>query len=229
MTSAIIVAAGSSRRMGFDKLTAPLAGKPVIAHSLAAFEKSRDITEIVIVTREDRVEEMTKLVKHEKFKKVAKIIAGGAERYQSVWEGLRAVSATSEFVAIHDGARPLVTTEMIRKCLALAKKTGAACLASPIPETVKRADGNGIVKESVERTGLWAMQTPQVFSAAVIVQAYAALIAAHEPVTDEVSAVQRLGKPITLLRSEDWNLKITFPHDIQMAQQVLKVRARKKR
>src|SRR5205823_3830567 len=146
-TSAIIVAAGSSRRMGFDKLTATLAGKPVIAHSMAAFEAGREIGEIIIVTREDRVEEMTALVKKGKFKKVAKIIDGGPERYLSVWEVLRAVSAKAAYVAIHDGARPLVTPEMIRKCLTRAKKTGAACLATPIPETVKRADGDGMVKE----------------------------------------------------------------------------------
>ena len=229
MTSAIIVAAGSSRRMGFDKLTAPLLGKPVIAHALAAFEACDKVGEIIIVTRADRVGEMTALVEKEKFKKVAKVIGGGAERYLSVWEGLRAVSAKANYVAIHDGARPLVTPEMICKCLALAEETSAACLASPIPETVKRADKNGIVKESVERSGLWAMQTPQIFSAALIVQAYAALVAGHEPVTDEVSAVQRIGKPISLLRSEDWNIKITFPKDLELAQQVLTLRSGKRK
>jgi 2-C-methyl-D-erythritol 4-phosphate cytidylyltransferase len=229
MTSAIIVAAGSSRRMGFDKLSALLGGKPVLAHSIAAFEKSREIGEIIIVTRKDRVDEISALVKAEKFKKVTKVIAGGAERYLSVWEGLRTVNAQARFVAIHDGARPLVTSKMIRDCLELAKKTGAACLSAPIPETVKRADGDGMVKESVERCGLWAMQTPQIFSTTVILQAYAALLAGREPVTDEVSAVQRIGKPISLLRNEDWNIKITFPRDIEMAEQVLKLRTGKRK
>ena len=229
MTSAIIVAAGSSRRMGFDKLVADLEGKPVVAHAIAAFEKSREIDEILIVTREDRIGEMRALVLSEKLKKVVQIIAGGEERYLSVWEGLRAVSAKAAFVAIHDGARPLVTPGMIRECLSLAKKTGAACLATPIPETVKRATDDGIVNGSVDRAGLWAMQTPQIFSTPLIVQAYAALLACNEPVTDEVTAVQRSGKPISLLRNEDWNIKITFPRDLEMARQVLQLRAAKRK
>ena len=229
MTSAIIVAAGSSRRMGFDKLFATLAGKPVIWHSLHAFSDTREIDEIIVVARADRVAEFEKLVHDEKLAKVTKIIAGGAERHLSVWSGLKAVSsAGSEFVAIHDGARPLTTPKLIRQILESAKDHGAACCASPIPDTVKRASVEQMVEASVERTGLWAMQTPQIFASGLILQAYAALIARNEMATDEVSAVQKLGKRIFLLKNEDWNFKITYQHDLELAEHVLALRAKQK-
>ena len=229
MVSAIIVAAGSSRRMGFDKLFALLDGKPVLWHSLKAFSDSREIDEILIVTREDQMDAVEKLVGHEKLKKVKKVIGGGPERHISVWNGLQAVEAhDSEFIAIHDGARPLTTPKLIKSCLDLARIHGAACCASQIPDTVKRASIEQMVTDSVERTGLWAMQTPQFFSSGLILQAYASLMAKHEMVTDEVSAVQKMGKKIALLKNEDWNFKITFPHDLELAEHVLELRAKKK-
>lgn len=227
MVSTIIVAAGSSRRMGFDKMFAPLAGKPVVWHSIRAFEQTREVDEIVIVAKPEQVAEFEALIKSGRFKKVKAIIAGGAERHNSVWNGLRAVESTgSELVAIHDGARPLTTPALIRECLQAAREHGAACCASPIPDTVKRASMEQMVQESVERTGLWAMQTPQVFASGLILQAYAGLMSRNEMVTDEVSAVQKLGKKIFLLRNEDWNFKITFPHDIELAEHVLALRAK---
>ena len=229
MVNAIIVAAGSSRRMGFDKLFAPLAEKPVIWHTLKAFSECREIDEIVVVTREERFAEFEKLLATEKLPKVVKLIAGGKERHDSVWNGLQAVASEGcQFVVIHDGARPLTTPKLIRAVLDLARIHGAACCASPIPDTVKRASVEQMVQESVERTGLWAMQTPQIFSAGLILQAYASVMAKHEMVTDEVSAVQKLGKKIALLKNEDWNFKITFPHDIELAEHVLTLRAGKK-
>jgi 2-C-methyl-D-erythritol 4-phosphate cytidylyltransferase len=228
MVSAIIVAAGSSRRMGFDKLFAPLSGKPVLWHSLKAFQETEAVDEILVVTREEAMDEVEKLVAQGGLEKVTKVISGGPERHISVWNGLQAVdSHGSEFIAIHDGARPLVTPTLIEACLDLARAHGAASCASQIPDTVKRASIEQMVTESVERTGLWAMQTPQVFSSGLILQAYAALMAKHEMVTDEVSAVQKLGKKIALLKNDDWNLKITFPHDLELAEHVLDLRAKK--
>lgn len=230
MTSAIIVAAGASRRMGFDKLTATLDGHPVIWHSLRAFSDTGAVDEILLVVGADRVEEFTALVQQGRFPKVREVIAGGGERHLSVWNGLRSIeSHGSEFVAIHDGARPLTTPELIGRTIAEARRHGAACCASPIPDTVKRACPEQMVQESVERSGLWAMQTPQVFASGLILQAYASLIARKEMVTDEVSAVQKLGKRIFLLKNEDWNFKITFPHDLELAGHVLALRARKDR
>jgi len=220
MISAVIVAAGSSRRMGFDKLFASLRGKPVVAHSIDAFERTAEIGEIVLVTRAEQKLRLDELIDSEGWKKVSRV-EGGAERHLSVWGGLQAVSGKASFVAIHDGARPLTTPEVIRQCLELARRNGAACVAAPIPDTVKRASDSGLVVESVERAGLWAMQTPQIFSTPVILQAYAAIISAGEMVTDEVSAVQRLGVNIALLRNDEWNFKITIPRDLELAEHVL--------
>src|SRR5688572_2234367 len=135
MVSAIIVAAGSSRRMGFDKLFAQLAGKPVVYHAIKAFNDTPEIDEIIVVTRDDRMDEFEKFLSDISLRKVKKIVSGGAERHLSVWNGLQAVSAhQSEFVAIHDGARPLVSKDLIEGCLEKAREHGAACCASPIPD-----------------------------------------------------------------------------------------------
>ena len=215
--------------MGFDKLFAVLAGHPVLWHSINAFHETREVGKIVIVTKEERMDDVEQLVAGGKFTKVSRIVSGGEERHISVWNGLQVLQDEgAEFVAIHDGARPLTTPRLIRACLATAREHGAACCASPIPDTVKRASIDQMVKESVERTGLWAMQTPQVFNTSLILQAYAQLMARHEMVTDEVSAVQKLGKKIALLKNEDWNFKITFPHDLELAEHVLMLRAKKK-
>ena len=225
MNSVIIVAAGASRRMGFNKVFAMLHGRPVLYWSIAAFEECREVDEIIVVTRSDRVAVVEKLVAAEKLTKVRKVVEGGAERHLSVWNGLRAIgSEGSQFVAIHDAARPLVTPRLISECFALARKHGSACCASPIPDTVKRASHELLVTDDVERQNLWAMQTPQVFSSALIMQAYASIMARHELVTDEVSAVQKLGKRVALLENEDYNFKITFPRDLPMAEQVIDIR-----
>lgn len=212
--------------MGFDKLFAPLAGRPVIAHSIAAFECCAEIDDILIVAKAEQLEVFRELIAAQKFTKVRQTIVGGAHRHLSVWNGLQAVNGKAQFVAIHDGARPLTTPALISQCLALARETGAACCATQVPDTVKRADEHLFVRESVERSGLWAMQTPQIFSTTVIVQAYASIIANDELVTDEVSAVQRIGKQISLLRNDEWNFKVTLPRDLELAEHVLATRGR---
>jgi 2-C-methyl-D-erythritol 4-phosphate cytidylyltransferase len=230
MVSAIIVAAGVGRRMGFDKILTPLHSKPVLYWSIAAFQQTPEVDEIIIVTREDAIDQVQKIVRNERLDKVRQVVAGGAERHMSVWNGLQAVrSEGSEYVAIHDGARPLITPETISACLALARKHGAACCAAPIPDTVKRSSYEQAVSESVDRQNLWAMQTPQIFSSGLILQAYASLMAHNELVTDEVSAIQKIGKRVQLLQNDDYNFKITFPRDLPLAEQVLDIRATKAR
>ena len=225
MNSAIIVAAGASRRMGFDKIFAALHGKPVLYWSIAGFQECPDIDEIIIVTRPEKVDEVKRLVAAEKLTKVTSVVEGGAERHLSVWNGLRAIQAEgSQYVAIHDAARPLITPKLISACITLAKKNGSACCASPIPDTVKRASHEMLVTDDVERRNLWAMQTPQVFSSALIMQAYASVMARNELVTDEVSAIQRIGKRVALLENDDYNFKITFPRDLPLAEQVIDIR-----
>ncbi len=211
--------------MGFDKIFAMLHGKPVLHWSILGFQECADIDEIVVVTRAEKLDEVKKLVAVEKFTKVSSVVEGGAERHLSVWNGLRAIQAEgSLFVAIHDAARPLITPKLISACIALAKKNGAACVASPIPDTVKRASHEKLVTEDVERQNLWAMQTPQIFSSALIMQAYASVMARNELVTDEVSAIQKIGKRVALLENDDYNFKITFPRDLPLAEQVIDIR-----
>lgn len=226
MVSAIIVAAGRGRRMGFDKTFAQLHGKPVVYWSLRAFQDCPEVDEIIVVAREETMPDVEKLVKSEKLDKVKDIVLGGVERHLSVWNGLQVVNSDGcEYVAIHDGARPLVTPKLITDCLALAEKQGAACCAAPIPDTVKRSSFENVVTESVDRQNLWAMQTPQIFSSGLILQAYASLMAHNEAVTDEVSAIQKIGKRVALLKNEDYNFKITFPRDLPLAEQVMDIRA----
>lgn len=221
MNSAIIVAAGSSRRMGLDKLTSLLRGKPVVAHSLDRFEKCDLIDEVTLVIRPDRRLEFEQIVRTFGFKKINKIVDGGEERHLSVWNGIIQLSESSEIVAVHDAARPLVSPALIRQAVALARQVGAISLAAPVVETLKRADAAGNVTDNVDRTGLWGMQTPQVFRTQWLAHAYRRIIEAGRSVTDEVSALQEAGYPVQLLQNPDWNIKITFPRDLDFAEKLI--------
>jgi 2-C-methyl-D-erythritol 4-phosphate cytidylyltransferase len=222
---AIMVAAGSSRRMGFDKLTANLAGKPVAAHSLLAFEATPIVERIVLVTREDRVAEFEELCRDHGITKLARVVAGGGERHLSVWNGLQAARAHSgDYVAVHDAARPLITPGAIQACYDKARHHGASACAMPISDTLKRANADGAVMGGVDRDNLWAMQTPQIFLAALLERAYQQVLRSNEAVTDEVSAVQRLGVSVFLTRIDAPNFKITLPGDLALAQLILESR-----
>lgn len=228
MLSAIIVAAGSSQRMGFDKLFADLAGRPVVAWSVAAFQVCPEVTEIFLVTRPDKAEEFRLLAEREGWHKLRAILPGGAQRHFSVWHGLQAIppsTVSDRFVAVHDGARPLVTPDMITHCLELARREGAACCAAPVSDTLKRADAERRIVGSVDRTGLWGMQTPQIFSLPLLLRAYREIIDANLLVTDETSALERIGQPVSLFNSGDLNLKITYPPDLELARHLLALRA----
>ncbi len=226
MLSAIIVAAGRSQRMGFDKLFVDLAGRPVVAWSVAAFQACAEVDNIFLVTRPEREGEFRALAEREGWAKLRAVLPGGTQRHHSVWNGLQAIPAeyTRGFVAVHDGARPLVTPDMITRCLALAREAGAACCAAPVSDTLKRADAERRIVGSVDRTGLWGMQTPQIFSVPTLLRAYQEVIAANLLVTDETSALERLGEPVALLNSGDSNLKITYPQDLELARHLLALR-----
>jgi 2-C-methyl-D-erythritol 4-phosphate cytidylyltransferase len=221
MLTAIIVAAGNSQRMGFDKLLALLGDKPVLAHTIDAFERTASVNEIILVARPDRLTEFEELVRQNNFKKVDRVIAGGEQRQDSVRAGLEQLNAEATFVAVHDAARPLVTPEQIERLLELARQHGGAALAEPITNTVKRADENLVVTGSVPRENLYAMQTPQIFARDLLDKAYAAVAANNLSVTDEVSALEKLGAKVVLLPNEEWNVKITYPRDLFLAQTVL--------
>lgn len=221
MLSAIIVAAGASQRMGFDKLLALLGDKPVLAHTLDAFEQTSCIDEIILVARTERVAEFQELVKQSAFKKVRNVVAGGAQRQDSVRAGLEQLTAEASYVAVHDAARPLVRPEQIERVFALALEHGAAALAEPVTDTLKRADEERFVTGGVAREGLYAMQTPQIFSRKLLVDAYAAVAADNLFVTDEVSAVEHLGAKVLLVPNVESNVKITYPRDLMLAQSAL--------
>ncbi len=216
-TSAIIVAAGASQRMGFDKLFAPLGGIPVLARTLSAFENCPSVEEIIIVTSAERLKDVRALAPAKK----SRVVEGGAERWESVWNGLQAVGADFEFVAIHDGARPLIRSKKIEDCIAAAAEHGAAACARRITDTVKRANDEGFVIGAVEREGLWAMQTPQVFRKELILRAYDAVRTAGKSVTDEASAVESISAPVFLVESRHPNPKITFPNDLEAAERLV--------
>jgi 2-C-methyl-D-erythritol 4-phosphate cytidylyltransferase len=221
---AIIVAAGSSRRMGLDKLTSLLAGKPVVAHSIDRFEKCDLIDEVTLVVHPDRSWEFQEMVQRFGFRKVRKIVGGGQERHLSVWNGIGQLSGECALVAVHDAARPLVSPALIAQAVALAREVGAVSLAAPIVETLKRADESGYVTDNVDRQGLWGMQTPQIFRTDWLVESYKKVIDSGHSVTDEVSAVREAGFPVRLLQNPDWNIKITFPRDLDFAEKLINLR-----
>jgi len=224
MLTAIIVAAGSSERMGFDKLFALVSGKPIIAHTIAAFERTSCVEEIILVGRADGLGELRKLIGEPT--KVKQIVAGGAERSDSVRAGLDHLNLRSDFVAVHDAARPMITPEKITRVFDICRTTGgAAALAEPINDTLKRADLDLAVKESVDRDGVYAMQTPQVFARKLLEEAYRLVAKKNVSVTDEVSAVELLGCKVVLVPNHDFNFKITYPRDLPLAEFVLKQRA----
>jgi 2-C-methyl-D-erythritol 4-phosphate cytidylyltransferase len=221
MLTAIIVAAGSSQRMGFDKLLALLGDKPVLAHTLDAFERTGSVDEIILVARAERLAELQELVAQNAFKKVRAVVAGGTHRQDSVHAGLERLNAEAYYVAVHDAARPLVIPEQIERVFALAREHGAAALAEPITDTLKRADENRFVTGGVARDGLYAMQTPQIFSRELLVAAYARIAEKNLSITDEVSAVEHFGAKVLLVPNEEFNLKITYPRDLLLAQSAL--------
>ena len=218
MLSAVIVAAGSSQRMGFDKLLALVGDRPVLAHTINAFEQTPSVREIILVAREERVAEFEELVRQNGFQKVRAVIPGGLQRQDSVAAGLKRVAPECGFIAVHDAARPLITPEQIERVLACARKQGAAALAAPVTDTLKRAGQDRVVSGGVARDNLYTMQTPQIFARDLLERAYAAVAEEKLSVTDEVSAVEHLGEKVLLVPNDDWNVKITYPRDLLLAQ-----------
>jgi 2-C-methyl-D-erythritol 4-phosphate cytidylyltransferase len=224
MICAIIVAAGSSRRMGFDKMLSLIGDKPVVAWSIERFERCSQIDEVILVVRPDRRAEFQKVVDKFGFTKVRGLADGGSARHLSVWNGIHQLPEGCTLVAVHDAARPLVSSDLIGECVKLAMKCGAVSLAAPVVETLKRADAEQSVTGSVDRSELWAMQTPQVFRSDWLLDAYKRIVDSGHSVTDEVSALQHAGYPVRLLRNTDWNIKITFPNDVRLAEKLIEIK-----
>ena len=215
MFCAVIVAAGSSRRAGFDKLTAPLDGVPVLRRSVDAFVAA-GCAAVVVVCPQARWQEVG--LADAAFPIPVLRVDGGAERQNSVEAGLNALPEGTRYVAVHDGARPLITPQGICDCLAAAQQTGAAACAHPIVDTLKRADADACsLPEKVSRDNLWGMETPQIFDLAMLRRAYACVAEQQLVVTDEVSAVEALGVATRLVQVGP-NLKITLPGDLELAE-----------
>jgi 2-C-methyl-D-erythritol 4-phosphate cytidylyltransferase len=217
MTTAIIVAAGSSRRMGFNKLLAPLAGEPVLRRTLGVFQACAAVNDIIVVTSEALRVDIEEW-RDSSLEKITKIIIGGAERHLSVHAGLQALNPACQIVAVHDGARPLISVAQITRCIEAAQTKAAVACARPMTETLKRCDSAGRIIDSIDRANAWIMETPQVFQRELLVRAYDAVLRDGLQVTDEVSAVQHLGESIFVVENFELNPKITFPADILLAQ-----------
>jgi len=209
--------------MGSDKTFAQLAGQPVVAHSVAAFETAPSVTEIILVGRDERLDQLRELSR--RFRKVRAVVPGGLERQDSVASGLKQLAPEAKYVAVHDAARPLITPEQIELVFAEAELAGAAALAAPVKDTLKRADEHRCVAQSVSREAMYAMETPQIFARELLERAYELVASKRIAITDEVSAVQELGERVLLVPNEHLNFKITYPADLPLADLILRSRA----
>ena len=220
LCSAVVVAAGSSTRMGTDKLMLTLGGIPVIVRTLKAVEAAPSVDEIILVTREDMMVPLSQLCQEFALTKVTKVIRGGKTRTESVRLGTLEASGDAQVIAIHDGARPLVTTEIIENAIAQALESGAAAPAVPVKDTIKVAR-KGMVESTPDRASLYAVQTPQVFEASLIRAALQKALDDGAELTDDCSAVERLGMKVVLTEGDVRNLKLTTPEDILTAEALL--------
>jgi len=216
---AVIVAAGSASRMGgIDKVMAPLQGEPMVLRTIRQFQDCDAIREIVVVTRPDLIVPIMSLVRD--LDKVKAVVAGGNSRQESVGLGLNALSEKVKLVAVHDGARPLITWQVIDRAVRGANSYGAAAPAIPVKDTIKVVQG-GVVKETPDRKRLYAVQTPQVFDLDLLRGALKKAKQDEAEVTDDCSAVERLGMSVKIVEGDERNLKITTPFDLAVAKMLL--------
>ena len=216
---AVIVAAGSASRMGgIDKILADLNGEPVIVHTVRAFQECPAIKEIVVVTTADKLEKIMELCKN--FEKLRAVVVGGSSRPESVTNGLNALSEKVKLAAIHDGARPLVSWEVIDRTVRAANSYGAAAPGIPMKDTIKVVAG-GVVKSTPDRSTLQAVQTPQVVDIDLLRGALKKAKDDGVNITDDCSAVEYMGMSVKMVQGDEKNLKITTPLDLQLARMIL--------
>ena len=216
---AVIVAAGTASRMGgIDKVMAPLRGQPMIVHTVRAFAACEAIREIVIVTREDLIGPIMELCRGEE--KVKAVVLGGASRQESVELGLSMLSEKIQLAAVQDGARPLVTPQLIDRVVRAANSYAAAVPAVPVKDTIKICTG-GLVDATPDRSRLFAVQTPQVFDLDLLKTALAAAEEQGFAMTDDCSAVEKLGMKVKVVAGEERNLKVTTPFDLKLAEMLM--------
>lgn len=222
--SAVVPAAGSASRMGGqDKLMLPLGDAPVLVHTLRALDCCAYITEIVVVTRGDLIVPISQLCRDYAINKVRKVIVGGKTRTHSVLAGVDEVSGDAQLIAIHDGARPLVSQQVLEEVILRAAQCGAAAPGVPLKDTVKRMNGE-VVASTLERDALCAVQTPQVFEPSLIKAALTRALEENAALTDDCSAVERLGIGVVITRGSYANIKITTPEDMAVCQALMEWR-----
>jgi 2-C-methyl-D-erythritol 4-phosphate cytidylyltransferase len=224
MTSAIIVAAGKGTRMGpnVDKLFLELNGCPVVAHTWRRFEQSRDISEIIMVVREGMQDAFSDLARKYGLNKEFRLVRGGKERQDSVWNGLEALSPDARIVAIQDAARPCTSDALIHATIEAARETGAAVAAQPVTDTIKESADEKFIQRTVDRSRLWAVQTPQTFKVEVIRHALSEVRRQGLPVTDDTAACELIGQPVKLVHCSDPNPKVTRPEDLAYIELLLR-------
>jgi 2-C-methyl-D-erythritol 4-phosphate cytidylyltransferase len=225
MNSALLVAAGRGTRFGpdRDKLFLEVVGRPVVAHTWARFDAAPCISEIVIVVRAGMQSAFHELAAQYGFRKPFRLVVGGKERQDSVWNGLQALSPSAEIVAIHDAARPCTDADLIAATVIAAKETGAAVAASPVVDTIKESDDYGrTAARTLDRTKLWAVQTPQTFRVDVIRRALATVRERGLQLTDDTAACELIGQPVRLITGAFPNPKVTVPADLPVVELRLK-------
>lgn len=222
--SAVIVAAGSGQRMGSDKLMLELGCMPVLARTLLAFENCDVIDEIIVVTRIEMVEEIASLCKKYGISKAAKVIRGGKTRMESALAGVSEVRAGAKLIAIHDGARPFITDELIRTTVAAADKYMSAVPVIFCSDTLKAVDENGVVIGPLDRDRTARVQTPQVFNADLIKGALSKAVNDGLTLTDDCSAIEIMGVKTHTVPGDEDNIKLTTPRDMRIAGLILQDR-----
>jgi 2-C-methyl-D-erythritol 4-phosphate cytidylyltransferase len=222
--SAIIVAAGKGVRMGpqTDKLFLAVAGRPVVAHTWERFDRAACIDEIVLVIREGMQPVYEEMARKFGLTKRCKFVAGGKERQDSVWNGLAALDPAARFVAIQDAARPCTDADLIAATILAAAEIGAAVAAQPVTDTIKGSDDGALIARHLDRSRLWAVQTPQTFRIEVIRRALAQVREKGLQVTDDTAACELIGQPVKLVVSVRPNPKITVPADVAYVESLLK-------
>ena len=222
--SVVVVAAGTSSRMGFDKVLAEVGGLPVIVRGLQSFQDAPNVNEVVVVTRTDLVPDVARLCQDYGLNKVVKVIRGGENRTQSARLGTLECDRKARLIAIHDGARPFVSVKVIEDAVAQAAANGAAAPAVPVKDTVKSAR-DGIVEQTLERSALYAVQTPQVFDGDLIRAALQKALDDGVELTDDCAAVERLGMKVVLTPGDERNIKLTTPTDLLIGEVLLEEEA----
>lgn len=223
--SALVAAAGASSRMGgVNKLLEPLDGVPVLMRTLTVLQTAEEIDEIIVAAREEDLVEVSRLCRTYGITKCTKVVRGGESRAHSVLLAALEASPEAALLAVQDGARPLLSPELVDRVVTAAARCGAAAPAVPVKDTVKAVRADGAVEETLERDVLRAVQTPQVFEASLLKAALQSALESGVPITDDCSAVERLGKVVFLVEGEEENLKITTPVDMILAEAILSAR-----